>query len=154
VKVPSKPAGVGGGGILAQETHTLGAFLQRAPLHTEVAMRPLVMLVALCALLFLCACQAGPGPSSALDLQPGVGGGARVFAGPEDGVGAAARVDLGRYGFRTGKAAEPAPVATPAAPAPGAQDAPCGGGTCRLGEVPLAPAVPLVAPTLGDGGRP
>lgn len=117
-------------------------------------MRPLDCLLLLCALLFLCACQAGPGPSSALDLQPGVGGGARVFAGPEDGVGAAARVDLGRYGFRTGKAAEPAPVATPAAPALGAQEAPCAGGACRPGEVPAAPALAPVAPTPGDGGRP
>ncbi len=113
-------------------------------------MRPLVTLFALCALLFFCACQAGPGPSSALDLQPGVGGGARVFAGPEDGVGAAARVDLGRYGFRTGKAAEPDPVATPAVPPRGAQDAPCPGRVCRPED---APAVP-VAPTLGDGARP
>lgn len=117
-------------------------------------MRPLVALLALCALLFLCACQAGPGPSSALDLQPGVGGGARVFVSPEDGVGAAARLDLGRYGFRTGKAAEPAPVAEPAAPAPGALDAPCAGGACRPGEAPAAPVLPPVPPTPGDGGRP
>jgi hypothetical protein len=119
-------------------------------------MRPLVTLLALCALLFFCACQAGPGPSSALDVQPGLGGGARVFAGSEDGVGAAARVDLGKYGFRTGKAAEPAPVPlpAPAVRAPGAQDAPCPGGRCEVGATPLAvPAAPE-APTLGDGGRP
>lgn len=117
-------------------------------------MRPLVTLLALCALLFLCACQAGPGPSSALDLHPAVGGGARVFAGPEDGVGAAARLDLGRYGFRTGKAAEPAPVVAPAGTAPGALDAPCPGGRCEVGGSP--PAIPAVpeAPTVGDGGRP
>lgn len=100
--------------------------------------------------LFFSVCQAGPGPSSALDLQPGVGGGARVFAGPEDGVGAAARVDLGKYGFRTGKAAEPAPVAAPAAPPTGAQDAPCPGGVCRPEDVPAAPE----PPALGDAGRP
>jgi hypothetical protein len=117
-------------------------------------MRTLVTLLALCVLLFLCACQAGPGPSSALDLQPGVGGGARVFAGPQDGVGCAARVDLGKYGFRTGKAAEPAPVATPAAPPPGAQDAPCPGGTCPVGVPPAGVPVAPVAPTLGEGGRP
>ena len=117
-------------------------------------MRPLVTLLALCALLCFCACQAGPGPSSALDLQPGVGGGARVFAGPEDGVGAAARVDLGKYGFRTGKAAEPAPMATPTVPPTGAQDAPCPGGRCEVVPAPLVvPAAPA-APTLGDGGRP
>jgi hypothetical protein len=51
---------------------------------------------------FFCACQSGSGPGGALDLQPGVGGGARVFAGPEDGVGCAAQVNLGKYGFRTG----------------------------------------------------
>lgn len=117
-------------------------------------MRTLVPLLALCALLLLCACQAGPGPSSALDLQPGVGGGARVFAGPEDGVGAAARVDLGRYGFRTGKAAEPAPVAAPAGALTGAQDAPCLGGRCEVGASP--PAIPAApeAPALGEGGQP
>ena len=53
-------------------------------------MRPLVIVLALCALLFLCACQSGSGPSSSLDLQPAVGGGARVFAGPEDGSTSAA----------------------------------------------------------------
>jgi len=112
-------------------------------------MRPLVTVLALCALLFLCACQSGPGPSSALDLQPGVGGGARVFAGPQDGVGCAARVDLGKYGFRTGKAAEPVPVA-PAA----AQDAPCPGGTCRIEDDPAAAAAAPDAPTFDAGGRP
>jgi hypothetical protein len=117
-------------------------------------MRPLVVLLALCALLFFCACQSESGPSSALDLQPGVGGGARVFAGPEDGVGCAARVDLGRYALRTGKAAELAPVAVPAVAPQGAQDGACAGGACRLGEAPAAlPAAPE-APTLGDGGRP
>jgi len=95
-------------------------------------MRPLVILFAL-VLFLLPACQSGPGPSSALDVQPAVGAGARVFAGPEDGVGAAARIDLGKYGFRTGKAAEPAPVTTP--PVPGA---PCADGLC-----PVPPADPL-----------
>lgn len=81
-------------------------------------------------------------------------GGARVFAGPEDGVGAAARLDLGKYGFRTGKAAEPAPAASPAVPPAGALDAPCPGGRCVPEASPLAvPAAPE-APTLGDGGRP
>ncbi|MGE0192475.1 MAG: hypothetical protein AB7T63_10595 [Planctomycetota bacterium] len=79
-------------------------------------MRPLVIVLALCALLFLCSCQSGPGPSSALDLQPGVGGGARVFAGPQDGVGGAGQVNLGRYGLRTGKAAEPVSPPTPGCP--------------------------------------
>ena len=69
-------------------------------------MRPLVPFLALCAFL-LVACQA-PGPSSALEVQPAVGAGARVFAGPQDGVGAAARLDLGKYGCRTGRAVEPA----------------------------------------------
>lgn len=59
-------------------------------------------------------------------------------------------MDLGRYGFRTGKAAEPAPVDTPAVRPPGAQDAPCGGGVCRPKDVPAAPEAPM----LGDGGRP
>jgi len=116
-------------------------------------MRPLVPLLALCALLFLCACQSGPGPSSALDLQPGVGGGARVFAGPEDGVGCAARVDLGRYGFRTGKAAEPTPAAPAAAPQ-AAQDGPCAGGTCRIEDHPAAPPAAPEAPTFDVGGQP
>ena len=102
-------------------------------------MRPLVLLCVLVAIL-LPACQSGPGPSSALEVQPAVGAGARVFAGPGDGVGAAARVDLGRYGFRTGKAAEPPPpVAPPAA-------APCPGGACPAPQpdplrVPDAPAL-------------
>jgi hypothetical protein len=96
-------------------------------------MRPLVVLLTLVALL-LVACQA-PGPSSALDVQPAVGAGARVFAGPQDGVGAAARVDLGKYGLRTGKAAEPAPVATPPAAAPRP------GGAC-----PVPPPDPLRVP--------
>jgi len=102
-------------------------------------MRPLVMLFTVTAL-FLVACQSGPGPSSALEVQPAVGAGARVFASPEDGVGAAARVDLGKYGLRTGKAAEPAPVAAP----PGAAT-PCPGGACPVPapdplRVPEAPA--------------
>ncbi|MBL9087356.1 MAG: hypothetical protein JNM10_09455 [Planctomycetia bacterium] len=101
-------------------------------------MRPLVLLLALCAFL-LVACQS-PGPSTALEVQPAVGAGARVFAGPQDGVGAAARLDLGKYGLRTGKAAEPAPVAAP----PGAATA-CPGGVCPLPapdplRVPEAPA--------------
>jgi len=79
-------------------------------------MRPLVLICALVALLLLPACQSGSGPSSALEVQPAVGAGARVFAGPEDGVGAAARIDLGKYGFRTGRAAESAPVTSPVAP--------------------------------------
>jgi len=103
-------------------------------------MRPLVILCVLVAIL-LPACQSGSGPSSALEVQPAVGAGARVFAGPQDGVGAAARVDLGKYGLRTGKAAEPAPVATP--PAPGA---PCADGACPVSQpnplrVPDAPAL-------------
>jgi hypothetical protein len=102
-------------------------------------MRPLVLLLALVALL-LPACQSGSGPSSALEVQPAVGAGARVFAGPEDGVGAAARLDLGKYGFRTGKAAEPAPAA-----APSATPEACPGGTCPVPKldplrVPEAPA--------------
>ncbi len=104
-------------------------------------MRPLVVLLTLVALL-LVACQA-PGPSSALEVQPAVGAGARVFAGPQDGVGAAARVDLGKYGLRTGKAAEPAPVAPPVAP-------PCLGGAC-----PVPPPDPLRVPEAPgtDAGR-
>lgn len=103
-------------------------------------MRPLVLLLALCALFILCACQAGPGPSSALELQPGVGAGARVFAGPQDGVGCAAQLNLGKYGLRTGKAAESAPTVAPGAP----QAAPCTDGTCPpdpLARVPHAPVV-------------
>jgi len=108
-------------------------------------MRPLVVLLTLVALLFV-ACQA-PGPSSALEVHPAVGAGARVFAGPQDGVGAAARVDLGKYGFRTGKAAEPAPAATP--PAPGA---PCADGAC---PVPPADALRVPeAPAPDAGSRP
>lgn len=100
------------------------------------------------------ACAAGPRPASALNLQPGVGGGARVLARSEDGVGAAARLDLARYGFRTGKAAEPAPVATPAVTPQGAQDGPCAGGECLPGEVPLRAPGPPEAPTFYAGGRP
>lgn len=103
-------------------------------------MSPLVLLLMFCALVFLAACQAGPGPSAALEVQPAVGAGARVFAGPQDGVGAAARFDLGKYGFRTGEAAEPAPGAAP----PGAA-ASCPGGACPVPapdplRVPEAPA--------------
>ena len=115
-------------------------------------MRPLVPLLALCALLFFCACQAGPGPSSALVVQPAVGAGARVFAGPEDGVGGAVQVNLGKYGLQTGKAAEPAPVAP--APAPRApQGATCADGTCTPPQAPgPKPAAP-VAPTFDVGDR-
>lgn len=103
-------------------------------------MRPLVIVLSFFVLLALAACQAGPGPSSALEVQPAVGAGVRVFAGPQDGVGAAARVDLGKYGLRTGKAAEPAPV-----PAPPASATPCPGGACPVPQpdplrLPDAPA--------------
>jgi len=62
------------------------------------------------------------------------------FASPQDGVGAAARLDLGKYGFRTGKAAEPAPVVAP----PSQGDA-CANGACPVPQpdplhVPEAPA--------------
>lgn len=102
-------------------------------------MRPLVIVLAFFLLLALAACQAGPGPSAALEVQPAVGAGARVFAGPQDGVGAAARVDLGRYGLRTGKAAEPSPVSAPPAAVA------CPGGVCPVPahdplRVPEAPA--------------
>jgi len=107
-------------------------------------MRPLVILFAL-VLFLLPACQSGPGPSSALDVQPAVGAGARVFAGPQDGVGAAVRVDLGKYGLRTGKAAEPAPVATPAAPG-----APCADGSC---PVPRPDPLRVPEPPAPDAGR-
>ncbi|MCA9316254.1 MAG: hypothetical protein KDB73_12270 [Planctomycetes bacterium] len=103
-------------------------------------MRPLVLLLALCALLFLCACQSGSGPSSALDLQPAVGGGARVFAGPEDGVGGAAQLNLGRYGLRTGRAAEPSASATRA----------CPDGEC---DAPFAAIPPAPVPETAGGGR-
>lgn len=107
-------------------------------------MRPLVLFLALVALL-IPACQTGSGPSSALEVQPAVGAGARVFAGPEDGVGAAARLDLGRYGFRTGKAAEPPPAAAP----PVTPEA-CPGGVC-----PVPKADPLRVPEapVPDAGR-
>ena len=102
-------------------------------------MRPLVLLLALCALLIAPACQSESGPSSALDVQPAVGAGARVFAGPEDGVGCAAQVNLGKYGFRTGKAAEPAPVAS-AELAP-----PCTNGVCSPDSAPsLVPEAPVL----------
>lgn len=116
-------------------------------------MRPLVLLVVLIALL-LPACQSGSGPSSALEVQPAVGAGARVFASPQEGVGAAARLDLGKYGFRTGKAAEAPPAAAPVVAPQGAQDAPCADGACRLGEAPTAPSPAPEAPTSGDGRRP
>ena len=108
-------------------------------------MRPLVLLLALCALFLAPACQSESGPSSALDLQPGVGGGARVFAGPEDGVGCAAQVNLGKYGFRTGKAAEPACV-TPPEPAPT-----CANGVC---SPDAAPSLVPEAPVLDVGEQP
>ena len=74
-------------------------------------MRPLAVLGALCALLLVaCTSNGGPGPSSSLDLQPGVGGGARVLAGPQDGVGYPARVDVAKYGLLIGRAAEPPPA--------------------------------------------
>ena len=114
-------------------------------------MRPLVFLLALCAV-FLVACQS-PGPSSALEVQPAVGAGARLFAGPQDGVGGAARVDLGRYGLRTGKAAESPPEVAP----PGAAG-PCPGGACPLpSTAPLrVPQVPPAdaAPVPDAGSRP
>ena len=88
-------------------------------------MRPLVIVFAFFLLLALAACQSGSGPSSAVEAQPTLGAGVRVFAGPQDGVGVDARLDLGKYGCRTGKAAEPAPVATQPTPA-----APCPGGAC------------------------
>ena len=103
-------------------------------------MRPLVIFFALCALLPLSACQSGSGPSSSLDLHPAVGGGARVFAGPEDGVGGAAQVNLGRYGLRTGRAAEPA--------APGTRD--CPDGEC---DAPFAAIPPAPVPETAGGGR-
>ncbi len=108
-------------------------------------MRPLVIVLAFFLLFALAACQSGPSPSSALEIQPAVGAGARVFAGPQDGVGAAARVDLGKYGFRTGKAAEPPPVAAP----PGGAT-PCPGGAC-----PVPPPDPLHVPEapVPDAGR-
>lgn len=103
-------------------------------------MRPLVVLVTLVALLVFSGCQSGSGPSSVLEVQPAVGAGARVFASPADGVGGAARIDLGKYGFRTGKAAEPPPTAAPPGDA-----ATCPGGTCPVPQpdplrVPEAPA--------------
>lgn len=103
-------------------------------------MRPLVIVLALCALLFLCACQSGSGPSSSLDLQPAVGGGARVFAGPEDGVGGAAQLNLGRYGLRTGRAAESA--------APVSRS--CADGEC---DAPFASIPPAPVPEGAGGGR-
>ncbi|MEZ6008264.1 MAG: hypothetical protein R3F05_10935 [Planctomycetota bacterium] len=103
-------------------------------------MRPLVIVLALCALLSLAACQSGSGPSSSLDLQPAVGGGARVFAGPEDGVGGAAQLNLGRYGLRTGRAAEPSTPETRACPA----------GEC---DAPLAAIAPAPVPETAGGGR-
>lgn len=71
---------------------------------------------------------------------------------PEADVGAAARVDLGRHGLRTGKAAEPAPVALPAVAPQGAQVGPWARprrGVAREGRGG-APA----GPGRGGGGRP
>ncbi len=85
-------------------------------------MRPLVTLLAL--LLLLAARQGGPGPSAALDQQPAlgrVGRVGRIIVGPE-GVGCAGRLDLGRYGFRTGLAAEVVAGPTP--------DGVCADGRC------------------------
>lgn len=103
-------------------------------------MRPLVIVLAFFLLLALAACQSGPGPSSAVEATPTLGAGLRVFAGPQDGVGVDARLDLGKYGCRTGKAAEPA--LAPAAPAA----EPCAAGACSTapqdsGRAPDAPAL-------------
>ena len=72
-----------------------------APLPVEhpqddvLPMRPLVLLLALCAPVpALPACQSESGLSSALDFRPAVGAGARMSAGPQDGVGCAAQVSL------------------------------------------------------------
>jgi hypothetical protein len=117
-------------------------------------MRPLVLLLALCALLAVPACQSESGPSSALEVQPAVDAGARVYAGPEQGVGCAARVGLGEYGLRTGKASEPAPVVMPALPPRAAQDAPCAGGTCPAAPSPTSSPGAPEAPTCPTGGCP
>ena len=69
-------------------------------------------------------------------LEPPVGAGARVFASPQDGVGAAARFDLGKYGFRTGKAAElPSGVPSPDTAVP-----------CPVGVCPVTQPDPLGVP--------
>lgn len=107
-------------------------------------MRPLVVVFAFFVLLAVAACQSGPGPSSAVEAQPSLGAGLRVFAGPQDGVGVDARLDLGKYGCRTGKASEPVSVAAPAAAEP------CPGGVCPTlpADSPRAPESP--APTTGS----
>ena len=107
-------------------------------------MRPLVIVLSFFLFLALAACQA-PGPSSALEVQPTLGAGVRVFAGPQDGVGAAARIELRMYGLPTGKAAEPPPVvAPPDAP-------PCPGAVC---PVPPDPLQVSAAPVPAAGSRP
>lgn len=111
-------------------------------------MRPLVTVLVFFLLLALAACQSGPGLSGALEVRPALGAGVRGFAGPQDGVGVDARLDLGRYGCRAGRAAEPGP-----SPAP---EAPCAEGACRpLTPDPVrAPESPtLDAPTQPGGGR-
>ena len=112
-------------------------------------MRLLVTLLALFALLFFCSCTSGTGPSSVLDIQPGIGGGARVFATPDDGFGCAGRVDLGRYGLRTGKAAEPVPAST--ADAPRVEGAPTAAPPAEA--IDAASVVPAGLLGLPDRGR-
>ncbi|MFM8279178.1 MAG: hypothetical protein ACKN9R_02350 [Candidatus Limnocylindrus sp.] len=102
-------------------------------------MRPLVTLLALCALLFFSACQAGSGPSSAVEAQPALGVGLRVVAGPEGGVGVDARLDLGRYACRTGTAAEAPGLKAPTAPAFPAASPPCADGACPPATADIAP---------------
>lgn len=104
-------------------------------------MRPLVIVLAFFLLLALAACQSGPGPSSAVEAQPSLGAGLRVFAGPQDGVGVDARLDLGKYGCRTGRASEPVPVAA----SPAAE--PCASGACST-----APQSPGLAPDASGPG--
>lgn len=111
-------------------------------------MRPLVIVLAFFLLLALAACQSGPGPSSAVEAQPNLGAKLRVFAGPQDGVGVDARLDLGKYGCRTGNAAEPMPAAAPAIP----------GGPCAEGGIcPESSPDPRSAPdapeSKDEGGR-
>lgn len=114
------------------------------PLHPEVLMRPLVIVLSFFLLLALAACQSGSGPSSALDAQPALGAGLRVFAGPQDGVGVDARLDLGKYGCRTGRAAEPPPVAAqPAAEA-------CPGGVCPVPSMDPLRVPEALAPDAGN----
>ena len=116
-------------------------------------MRPLVLLLALCAVLALPACRSEAGPSSALDVQPAVGAGARGFASPQEGVGAAARLDLVKYGFRTGKAAEAPPWSRPPWHPRRPGRALCGRGVPDRGGF-RRPAGRTRDPTSGDGRRP